>query len=197
MTTGLIGLLAAVGAVAEEDARAADRELEALAAHRLDQHAELELAAAGDLERVLLGAFGEPDRDIALGLALQPVADDAALHLVAVAARIGAVVDREAHRQRRRVDRLGVERLGHRGLGDGVGDGRLGQAGNGDDVARFGLLDRDALEPAEGHDLGGAAFLDDIAVVVERLDRHVDGRACRWRSGRSARGRRNCRGRAR
>ena len=50
----LIGLLAAVGAVAEEDARAADRKLEALAPHRLDQHAELELAAAGDLEGVLV-----------------------------------------------------------------------------------------------------------------------------------------------
>jgi hypothetical protein len=48
----LIGLLAAIGAVAEEDARAADRKLEALAAHRLDQHAELQLAAAGDLEGV-------------------------------------------------------------------------------------------------------------------------------------------------
>ena len=83
----LIGLLAALGPVAEEDARPADRELEALAPHRLDQHAQLELAAAGDLERVLLLALGQADRDIALGLALEPVADDAALHLVAVAAR--------------------------------------------------------------------------------------------------------------
>ena len=31
-------------------------ELEAFAAQRLDQHAELELAAAGDLEAVVVGA---------------------------------------------------------------------------------------------------------------------------------------------
>ena len=33
----------------------------------------------------------------------------------------------------------------------------------------------DPLEAAKGHDLGGAALLDDIALVVQRLDRHVDG----------------------
>ena len=73
---------------------------------------ELELAAAGDLEAVVVGGHGDADRDIALGLALEPLADDAALDLVAVAPGIGAVVDREAHRQGRRVDRAGVERGG-------------------------------------------------------------------------------------
>jgi hypothetical protein len=68
----LVGLLAAVRAVAEQHARAADRQLEAFAAQRLDQHAELELAAAGDLEAVVVGGGGDPDRDIALGLALEP-----------------------------------------------------------------------------------------------------------------------------
>jgi hypothetical protein len=82
----LIGLFAAARAILEQHARAADRQLEALAAHRLDQDAELELAAAGDLERIALLALGQADRDVGLGLALQPVADDAALHLVAVAA---------------------------------------------------------------------------------------------------------------
>ena len=67
---GLVRLLAAAGAVAEQHARAADAELEALAAQGLDQHAELELAAAGDLEAVAVGGLGDADRDIALGLAL-------------------------------------------------------------------------------------------------------------------------------
>ena len=44
-----------------------------------------------------------------------------------------------------------------RGIAEGVGDGALGQAGDGDDVAGFGLLDRRALEAAEGEDLGDAA----------------------------------------
>src|SRR5690606_28523244 len=92
---GLVGLLAAVRAVAEQDARARDGELEALAAHGLDQHAQLQLAAAGALEGVLLGAFGQADGDVAFGLALEPVADHAALHLVALAPGVGAVVDGE------------------------------------------------------------------------------------------------------
>src|SRR6187402_928107 len=66
---GLVGLLAAVRSVLEQHPRAADRKLETLAAHGLDQHAELELAAAGDLERVLAAAFGDLDGDVAFGLA--------------------------------------------------------------------------------------------------------------------------------
>ena len=38
----------------EQHARAADAHLEAFAAHGLDQHRQLQLAAAGDLERVAL-----------------------------------------------------------------------------------------------------------------------------------------------
>ena len=35
-----------------------------------------------------------------------------------------------------------------------VGDGGLGQAGDGDDVAGLGLVDRHALQAAEGQHLG-------------------------------------------
>src|SRR5690606_23620301 len=171
---GLVGFLAAVRAFAVEHARATDAELEALAAHGLDQDAELQLAATGDFERVLAGALGHADGDVALGLAFQPVADHAALHLVALAPGIGAVVDAEGHRQRRRVDRARGNRSDDRGAGERVGDGRLGQPGDGDDVARLGALDRHALEPAVGENLGRAAFLDGIAVDVDRPDRHVD-----------------------
>src|SRR3546814_12806972 len=58
----LVGLLAAIGAVAEEDAGAADRQLEALSAHRLDKDAQLKLAAAGDLEAVIIVRGGEIGR---------------------------------------------------------------------------------------------------------------------------------------
>src|SRR5205085_6717835 len=137
---GLVRLLAAVGAVAEQHARAADRKLEALAAHGLDDHAKLKLPAAGDLEAVVVSGGGDADRDIALGLAHQAVADDAALDLVAVAPGIGAVVDREAHRQGRRVDLTGVDRRADGRVGDGVGNGRVDQPGDGDDVPGLGAL---------------------------------------------------------
>ena len=41
----------------EQHARARDRHLVAFAPHRLDQHAELQFAAAGDLERIPLRAL--------------------------------------------------------------------------------------------------------------------------------------------
>jgi hypothetical protein len=69
-----------------------DRQFEAFAPHRLDQHAELQLAPAGDLERVLLRAFADPYRDIALGLAEQALADHARRHLGSLAAGEWAVV---------------------------------------------------------------------------------------------------------
>jgi hypothetical protein len=69
-----------------ENARTADGELESFAPHRLQKHAQLEFAAAGDLVGALLD-FADVDRDIALGFTQQTVADDAALHLVAFAAR--------------------------------------------------------------------------------------------------------------
>ena len=53
---------AAALVLAEEDARAADAQLEAFAAHGLDKHAKLEFAAAGDFEAVLVGTLGDADR---------------------------------------------------------------------------------------------------------------------------------------
>src|SRR3546814_4815485 len=43
-----------------------------------------------------------------------------------------------------------------------------------DDVARLRLVDRNALEPAEGEQLRRAAGFDHLAVHVERVDRLVD-----------------------
>ena len=112
----LIRLLAGPSrSVAEQHARAADAELEAFAAHRLDQHAELQLAAPGDFESCRLSAASVTlIATLRFAFAQQPVADHAAGDLGALAARHRRIVDRKAHRQRRRIDRLGVERLGHR-----------------------------------------------------------------------------------
>ena len=62
---------------AHQHPRAADGELEALAAHGLDQHRELKLAAAGDLEGAVLRHAVHPDRDIALGFAGEACCDHA------------------------------------------------------------------------------------------------------------------------
>ena len=95
----------------EQHFRARHAELEALAAHGLDQDRELQFAAAGNDIGVGIGRRLDLQRDIALGLLEQAVADDAARHLVALGAGERAVVDEEGHRQGRRIDRLGLQRL--------------------------------------------------------------------------------------
>jgi len=79
-------------------------------------------------------------------LAQQPVADHAAGDLGAFGAGERRVVDAERHRQGRRVDRLRVDRRLDHGIADGVGDGGVGQSGEGDNVAGLRLLDRNAFE---------------------------------------------------
>ena len=162
-------LLAVV--LAEENARARDRQLEALAAHVLDQDAHLQLAAAGDLEGVAAGGVGDADGDVRLRLLEQALADDAGLDLAAVAPGEGRVVDAEGDRDRRRVDRLGRQGDVDRERGDRVGDGRLGHAREGDDVAGHRLVDGLRRQAAERQDLGDAELLDLLAHARDRLHR--------------------------
>jgi hypothetical protein len=64
-----------------DDARTRHGELEAFAAHGLDQDGELQFAAAGDVERVLVFGFFDLQRDVAFGFLEQAVADDAEVTL--------------------------------------------------------------------------------------------------------------------
>ena len=82
----------------------------------------------------------------------------------------GLIVDDEGHRDGRRIDRLRRAAARRPPGAERVGDGALGQAGDGDDVARLGVVDRLALDAAEGEDLRDAAVLDQLAVAVENLD---------------------------
>ena len=163
-----------VGAI--EHARAADRQLEALAPHGLDEDAELQLAAARDLEGVAALGLGDADGDVAFGLAPQARADHAAGDLVALEPGERRIVDRDRDRQGRRVYGLGGDRFGHNRLANRVGDRRLGQSGDRHDVAGHGLGDRHPLEAAKREQLGQARLLDDAAVAAERLQRHVQPR---------------------
>ena len=56
----------------------------------------------------------------------------------------------------------------------------IGQAGNGDDIARLGFLDTRALKSAESEELGHAPAFDQIAVTIEHLHSLVwpDGAGC-------------------
>ena len=73
--------------LAEHDLRPADAELVPLAAHVLDQDAEVQDAAAEDLEDVFPVRLLHAERDVAEQLALEAVADLAARHELARLAR--------------------------------------------------------------------------------------------------------------
>ena len=157
----------------EHHARARNAQLETLAAHGLDENAKLQFAATGNDIGVGIRRRLDLERDIALGLAEQAVSDDAAGDLVALGAGQRRIVDREGHRQGRGVDRLGLQGLGHIQRAERVGDVELLKARDGDDVACFRLVDRLALDAAEGENLGDATLLDHLARAVEHLDRAV------------------------
>ena len=128
--------------LADHDLRLADGELEAFAAHRLDEHRELELAAALHFPRV--GTLGVLDaqRHVADELLLQPVLDLARGELLAVLAGEHRRVDADRHRQARLVDDERRERPRVVDVGERLADRDLGDAGDRDDVARARLLRR-------------------------------------------------------
>ena len=156
---------------AQQNLRPRHRQLEAFAPHRLDQDAELQLAAAGDLHRVTSRS------DSRTRSATLPSASRSRrsriTRLVTLSPSVPAkrrIVHAERHRERRRIDRLRRHRRLDLGRADRVRHGGVRQPGDGDDVAGLRLVDRHALEPAECQHLGDAAALDQFAVVVEHLD---------------------------
>ena len=114
----------------------ADGELEALTAHRLDEHRELQFATGLDLPGV--GTLGrvDPDADVADQLGVETVLDQAGGQLLAVAPGERRGVDADRHRQRRLVDRDDGQRDRVLGVGERLADGDLGDAGDGDEIAR-------------------------------------------------------------
>src|SRR3546814_10675325 len=99
--------------------------------------------------------------------------DLAAGDLAALASGHGRVIDGEAHRQRRWVDWLGIDRLADRNISYRIGNRRNGKTGEADDVTCLGALHGHAVESTESHDLGRAAGFHNLSVAVERMDRLV------------------------
>src|SRR5690606_3413896 len=156
--------------------RTRDGELETFAAHVLDQHRQVQFAAARDQELVGILELFDPQGDVVHGLALQPVLDLAAGEELATRQVLAAgerrVVDLEGHRDRRLVDGQRRQCLGLVERADGVGDGQVGDAGDRDDVAGLGAVLLDALQAHETEHLQqlGLALL---AFAVDHDHRHV------------------------
>ena len=173
MTTSSIGSSRwpVVGIGLEQHARARDRQLEALAAHRLDQHAELQLAAAGDLEGILLGALAAPGsrhcprprvaaaRAITREVTLSPSRPASGQSLTEkVIARVGGSIGSAGERRR---STSGAQIVSATVVSASPATAMMSPASR--------LLDRPPLEAAEGQQLGQPRLLDHAAVAAQRL----------------------------
>ncbi len=140
--------------------RLADGELEALAAHVLDEDGEGELSAALHLPRIRTSDVDDLEGDVADELLVETVLDHASGELVALdLAHERGGVGADRHRDGGVVDRDGRQRTHVLGVGDGLADGDVLETGDGDDVAGACGIGRIALECACLQELGDARVL--------------------------------------
>ncbi len=146
----------------------ADGELEALAAHRLHQHRELELAAALHLPRVGTLAREHAQRHVAHHLGVEAVLHEAGGHLVAVLPGERRGVDADRHREAGVVDVHDRQRARVVEVGEGLADGDVGQAGDHADLTRADLGGGDAVDALGHEQLGDADGLDGAVGAAPR-----------------------------
>ena len=132
--------------LAGQHLRLARGQLEALAAHQLEQDDELQLAPAVDLPGVGTLGVADPDRDVADQLLVEPGADLACGQPRAVAPGERRVVDPDDDRERRLVDGDHGQRPRVVEVGERLADRHLVEPGDGDDLARPGLRRLDPVE---------------------------------------------------
>src|SRR6478609_6707768 len=176
----LDGLVDLAVDLTRHDLGLAHGQLVALAAHLLDEDGEGQLATALHLPRV--GTLGVEDtqRHVADELLVEAVLDHAGRDLGAAdladhRARVGA----DRHRDGRLVDRDERQRDRVLGVGEGLADGDVGNAGHGDDVAGARLLRGLALEGLGHEQLGDLDALLRAVVAAPHdlltlLDRAVE-----------------------
>ena len=144
----------------ENDLGAGDHDLEAFAAHLLDENRDLHFAAGADFEHAGRVGIGEHDADVGAGFADEAVADVARGEELAFASGERRVVDDELHLDRGRIDVDEGNGFALLGIGERFADEDVLEAGEADDVARAGLVDFDLGEAGVGKNLGdGALFL--------------------------------------
>src|SRR5690606_27649618 len=151
------------------------RELVALAPHRLDQHRQMQLAAARDAEPIRVVGLLDAQRDVVLGFLLEPGTNLAAREVLAFASGERRLVDLEGHRDRRLVDLERRQAVRMAARADRVRDAEILDPAEHDDVAGRGRLDALALEAVEAVELAEGRVLD-AAVAADERDRRARGR---------------------
>ena len=121
--------------------RARYLELIVLAAHLLDEDRQVQLAAAGDFKGIGGIGFLHAHGHVRLDLLEQAVAQVAACHILALAARKGAVVDHEQHGDGRLVNLDEGQRLNTVRCAGRLADVQIRKAGHRHQIAQRGRLD--------------------------------------------------------
>src|ERR1039458_314683 len=153
---------------AGDDLRLADGEFETFAAHHFDEDGKLQFAAAHHGESVRRNLI-DADGDVGQQLLVQALGEVARGDVLAFASAEGRGVDHELHGDGGLVDDDVGQRIGGLEAGDGFADGDAGDAGDGDDIAQFGLGDVGALESVKAEQLGDLDLLD-LAVELGDAD---------------------------
>ena len=151
--------------VAVHDARLADCQFKAFAAHVFQQNGQVQFAASGYAEHVGIGSIFHAQGDVGQQLFLQAVADLAAGHEFAFGTRQRAGVHHKVHGQRRFVHAQHRQAFGVVFVGDGYADTDVFDTRNNHDVAGFGFFKRYALQTFETQKLVDAA-LGNLLIVV-------------------------------
>ncbi len=136
-----------------DDLRTRDLELVALAAHRLDQNGQVQLAASRDDKLVGCAAVLDTHADVGLQFAIEPRAQLARGAELALASGEWAGIDAESHLQGGLLDGDPGQRFGVLGVGHRVADVSVGDAGQRDDIAGGGLRHLDSPQTLLGEDL--------------------------------------------
>ena len=142
-------------------------QLEALPAHRFDEHGQVQDAAAVHHEGIGIQAGLDAEGEVLLELLLQTFLDVAGGHELAVLAEERGVVDHEEHRHRGLVDGDRRERLRILDVGDGVADLEPVDAHQGADVAALDLVHIGLAQALEHHHLLDLGLLDDVVALAQ------------------------------
>ncbi len=151
-----------------DDLWLADGQLEALPAHQLHQDRQRQLPAALDLPGVRPFGWQHPDGDVADQFGIQPVTQQPRGQLRPGLAGERGGVDADRHADRRFVHGDDGQRSGVVGVGQRLTDHDVGDAGDGDDVARPRLLPRDPFQRLRDQQFGDLHPVDAAVGATQR-----------------------------
>jgi hypothetical protein len=154
----------------EDDLGRRDSELVTLAAHSLDDNAELKFTTGTDLDGVLVGAVKNTDRDVVLSLLLQADAERVGGMSSTLTTGKGRVVDLEGHGQGRGVNGDGRDNLIDAHVTESGVDGGGAETSKGDDITGDSLVNDETVHTTATEQLEDLGLLDNLALLIKSLD---------------------------